>query len=92
MATNPTVVKVKETVKESLLGADVPQQQLLSAETKANFVKYARQDSESEELFMGEEEFINAIAPKNEDYVSIEILCHNSNGQELMRIPSRSTR
>lgn len=73
MAANPTVVKVTETVKESLLGAEVPQQLQLSAETKANFVKFARPDDESGELYMGEEEFINAIAPSSEDYVSAEL-------------------
>jgi solute carrier family 25 aspartate/glutamate transporter 12/13 len=72
MATNPTVVKVKETVKESLLGVETPQQLYVSAETKATFLKHARQDGDSEDLIMGEEEFINAIAPSNEDYVSFQ--------------------
>jgi solute carrier family 25 aspartate/glutamate transporter 12/13 len=33
------------------------------------FDKNARKDEKSGELFMGEEEFINAIAPEGEDYV-----------------------
>lgn len=62
------VAAVKEAVKESLIGSQEPIQ--LSSQTKARFVSLARKDEESEELYMGPEEFINAIAPPNEDYVS----------------------
>jgi solute carrier family 25 aspartate/glutamate transporter 12/13 len=64
------VTKVKEAVKESLLGSDLQSDVQLSAQSKATFDKNARKDEESGELFMGEEEFINAIAPVGEDYVS----------------------
>jgi solute carrier family 25 (mitochondrial aspartate/glutamate transporter), member 12/13 len=55
-------------VKESLLGTEEPVK--LSAQTKATFIKHAQKDPETGELKMGETEFVNAIAPENEDYVS----------------------
>lgn len=59
---------VKEAVKETLLGSDEPPQ--LSAQSRARFISNAVKDPETGELFMGPDEFINTIAPKNEDYVS----------------------
>jgi solute carrier family 25 aspartate/glutamate transporter 12/13 len=64
------VTKVKGVVKESLLGSEQQANVQVSAQSKATFDKNARKDEESGELFMGEEEFINAIAPASEDYVS----------------------
>jgi solute carrier family 25 aspartate/glutamate transporter 12/13 len=64
------LTKAKEVVKESLLGTEVPEDIQLSAQSRANFEKNARKDSGSEELYMSEVEFINAIAPEGEDYVS----------------------
>ena len=63
----PVMATVKESIKESLLGTTQPED--LSIESRANFLKFAKQ-GEDGELFMGEEEFINAIAPPGEDYVS----------------------
>ena len=60
----------KEKVKESLLGTTQAADIQLSALSKATFEKNARKDDESAELLMGEEDFINAIAPDGEDYVS----------------------
>ena len=60
---------VKEAVKESLLGSEEPVE--LSAKTRAYFVNHAVKDAESGELYMGEDEFVNAIAPQDEDYVSL---------------------
>lgn len=58
---------VKEQVSEALLGTtDEPQ---LSQQTRENFLKHSVQDAESGERYLGEEEFINAIAPESEDYV-----------------------
>jgi hypothetical protein len=54
------IIKAKE------VAADVQ----LSAQSKATFEKNARRDEETGELFMGEEEFVDAVAPKGEDYVS----------------------
>ena len=69
MATDLTTVK--EVVKEKLLGTEVAQDVKLSAQSRATFEKNARKDPETGELFMGEEEFVNAIAPPGEDYVSV---------------------
>lgn len=63
----PQITVVKEAVKESLVGAEAPPQ--LSAQTKARFLANAKKDAETGELYMGPEEFINAVAPKSEDYV-----------------------
>lgn len=64
----PKAVEVKAAVKETLIGSEdsVP----VSVQTKARFNKNAAKDPESEELFMGPEEFINAVAPADEDFVS----------------------
>jgi solute carrier family 25 aspartate/glutamate transporter 12/13 len=64
-----TAAVVKEAVKESLLGTDEPAAQL-SAQTKLRFNNNAVKDPETGELYMGPEEFINAVAPSGEDYVS----------------------
>jgi solute carrier family 25 aspartate/glutamate transporter 12/13 len=64
-------IAVKEAVKESLLGSEEPTQ--LSAQTKARFQSNAIKDPESGELFMGPEQFINAVAPADEDYVSQQL-------------------
>lgn len=57
---------VTEAVKESLLGSTAPTN--LSSESRATFLKYAQQDTDGE-LYMNEEDFINAVAPPEEDYV-----------------------
>ena len=71
------MVVIKETVKESLLGSETAENIQLSALSKATFEKNARKE-ESGELVMGEEEFINAIAPDGEDYVSPLYFSHNT--------------
>lgn len=60
-------LKVKEAVKESLLGTE--EQSQLSAQTRTTFLLHAKRDTESGELYMGKDEFVNAIAPLTEDYV-----------------------
>ena len=60
---------VKEAVKESLIGSDEPVQ--LSAQSKARFLNNAKTDPETNEAYMGVDEFVNAVAPKEEDYVSL---------------------
>ncbi|EGD90027.1 hypothetical protein H112_02501 [Trichophyton rubrum D6] len=59
-----------QNLKEQLVGrsSETP----LSAHVKAHFMQHARVDSESGELYMTREDFINAIAPKNEDYHKIK--------------------
>lgn len=65
-----SVSTVKEAVKESLVGAEEPAQ--LSAQTKARFSSHAIKDPETGELYLGPEQFISAIAPKDEDYHKIK--------------------
>lgn len=65
------MANVKESVKASLVG--VSQEPQLSQQFKSNFYQHARKDEESGEYYMTEEHFIEAIAPKNEDYVSQSI-------------------
>lgn len=59
---------VKEVVKGALLGSDEPNN--LSASYRASFINNAKKDEKTGELFMGPNEFIDAIAPADEDYVS----------------------
>lgn len=60
-------VAVKETVKEALLGTeDEPQ---LSHQYRVEFMKHAVKDAQSDQYYMDEEHFIDAIAPQAEDYV-----------------------
>lgn len=68
MATVPaTVEKVRESLKETLLGTEEPEN--VSAESKTRFLKFASLEDGGEQ-FMSQEDFINAIAPPEEDYVS----------------------
>ncbi|KAI5862916.1 mitochondrial carrier [Durotheca rogersii] len=60
---------VKEAVKGSLLGSSEPSG--LSASHRASFLKNAKKDEQTGELYMGPDEFIEAIAPPDEDYHKI---------------------
>lgn len=64
----PVASKVKDSVKGTLLGSEEPAQ--LSAQTQATFLKHAKHDEAAGELVMTETEFVDAIAPAKEDYVS----------------------
>lgn len=66
---------VTEAVKESLLGSTIEPQ--LTVQAKAVFEKHARRDEESGELYMTEDDFVNAIAPQEEDYVRSSVLIGN---------------
>ena len=57
----------KLAVKESLLGST--REPELSQQTKATFDRNARQDEATGDSYMIEEDFVNAIAPTNENYV-----------------------
>jgi hypothetical protein len=72
---------VTEKVKESLLG--VEQQPQVSEQNRAEFLKHARRDEETGEHYMTEAEFIEAIAPADEDYVHMSILVHFSNVADI---------
>lgn len=58
----------KIAIKESLLGTTKEPE--LSTQSKATFNRYARQYEETQDPFMTEEDFVNAIAPERENYVS----------------------
>lgn len=60
---------VTEAVKESLVGTSREPQ--LSAQIKANFERHSRKDERTGELYMTAEDFVDAIAPEGEDYVSL---------------------
>lgn len=62
------MASVKEAVKASLVGTT--QEPGLSQQIKANFLRHARKDEKTGELYMTEEDFVEAVAPKTEDYVS----------------------
>ncbi|OQD72814.1 hypothetical protein PENDEC_c019G03636 [Penicillium decumbens] len=63
------MTSVTDTVKETLVGSSEDAQ--LSHQARFNFIRYAQKD-ENGEHFMTEEDFVNAIAPKQEDYHKIK--------------------
>ncbi|KAI8625130.1 mitochondrial carrier domain-containing protein [Xylariaceae sp. FL1651] len=79
-----TSTTVKEAVKESLLGSEEPSK--LSASYRATFLNNAKRDEKTGELIMGPDEFIDAIAPQNEDYSKI----HRDQYSILFRVADRS--
>ncbi|KAH6636786.1 mitochondrial carrier domain-containing protein [Chaetomium tenue] len=58
------------TVKETLVGSTEPEQ--YSVQTKARFNRHAVKDPATGELYLGPEQFIDAIAPPHEDYHKIK--------------------
>ncbi|KAI1106052.1 mitochondrial carrier [Jackrogersella minutella] len=64
-----TSTTVKAAVKESLLGSEETSN--LSSSHRASFLSNALKDEHTGELYMGPEEFVEAIAPANEDYHKI---------------------
>lgn len=68
MATSATTVK--EAVKEAVSGSSEQPPAQLSSQSRARFTANALKDAETGELHMGPEQFINAVAPKDEDFVS----------------------
>ncbi|KAI0471614.1 calcium-binding mitochondrial carrier protein Aralar1 [Xylariaceae sp. FL0804] len=79
-----TVTTVKEAVKESLLGSE--EQTNIAASHRATFTENAKEDEESGQLYMGPDEFINAIAPADEDYSKI----HREQYSILFRVADRA--
>lgn len=63
---------VTEAVKETLVGSsrESDSEPQLSAQIKATFDKHSRKDERTGEQYMTEGDFINAVAPEGEDYVS----------------------
>ena len=58
----------KQAIKESFLGATTEPE--LSEQTRATFNRNARQDEATGDYYMTEEDFVDAVAPANENYVS----------------------
>lgn len=85
------MTRVTEAVKESLLGSTEEPQ--LSHHSRSNFVRHAQKD-ENGDLVMNQENFINAVAPKQEDYVSVTRDCKRvlKSSQLLIWFPPNSTR
>lgn len=84
---------VQGAVKESLLGST--REPELSTQTKATFDTYAKRDEATGELFMTEHEFIDAIAPDGEDYVSYAISmrwCSGCTDSLLVQLAQNKTR
>lgn len=67
MAMQSTAESIKESLKESLLGSEAPEG--VSTESKTRFLQHATLEDNGE-LFMAPDDFVNAIAPPEEDYVS----------------------
>ncbi len=63
------MASVKETIKASLVGTSAPESPM-TKQVHSRFLQHARADDKTGELYMTEEDFINAIAPQKEDYVS----------------------
>jgi hypothetical protein len=77
------MASVTEQVGEVLLGTTEEPQ--LSQLTRAAFMKHAQKDEASGEYFLNEEQFIDAVAPESEDYVSyLPAMCrHEAHGAPL---------
>lgn len=67
MASVPFAEKAKDTITEALVGTE--ESANVSSESKDRFLKYASLE-ENGERFMSLEDFVDAIAPPDEDYVS----------------------
>ena len=66
-----TMANVPEAVKESLLGTT--REPELSSQTRAAFDRNAKKDEATGEYYLTESEFVDAVAPEGEDYVSCSI-------------------
>lgn len=62
---------VTEAVKQSFVGTTAEPE--LSLEVRATFDRHSVQDDATGERYLTEKEFVNAIAPVNEDYVSLRL-------------------
>lgn len=61
--------RIKESLKETLIGKEAPEG--VSQESRTRFIQHASLEEDGE-LYMSAEDFVNAIAPPEEDYVSIQ--------------------
>lgn len=74
----PVAEQIKDSVKETLLGTEEPAN--VSSESKDRFLKFASIE-ENGEKFMSLEDFVDAIAPPDEDYVSTK---HNAHAKQSL--------
>jgi solute carrier family 25 aspartate/glutamate transporter 12/13 len=63
------IVVAADAMKETLLGTTVVPE--LSQQARKTFEQYSRKEGEEGEPYMLEDDFVHAIAPDAEDYVSI---------------------
>jgi len=63
---------IQQSVTEALVGTEQPVD--ISRESRLAFLKHSKTDDKTGEQYLGEEEFINAIAPASEDYVGIHLV------------------
>lgn len=64
--------RVKDSLKEGLLGTeDEPQ---MSLQSRQEFMQHAIKDEETGEYYMGEKQFVDAVAPAGEDYVGLRLV------------------
>ncbi|KAK4508288.1 hypothetical protein PRZ48_002026 [Zasmidium cellare] len=62
--------RVKDSVKETLVGTeDEPQ---MSLQSRQEFMQHAIKDEATGEYYMGEKQFVDAVAPPGEDYHKIK--------------------
>lgn len=61
-----------EAVKQTFVGTTIEPE--LSQEVRATFDRHSIQDAATGERYMTQKEFVEAIAPVNEDYVSFNML------------------
>ena len=62
------MANVQEAVKESLLGST--REPELSTQTRLTFDRNAKKDEATGEYYLTESDFVDAVAPEGEDYVS----------------------
>lgn len=62
---------VTESVKKTLVGSS--EDPSVSQQAKTLFMQHAKKSEEGEDYYLGEDEFIDAIAPRTEDYVGLPL-------------------
>jgi hypothetical protein len=85
------MASVTEQVGEVLLGTTEEPQ--LSQLTRAAFMKHAQKDETTGEYYLSEDQFIDAVAPESEDYVSyLPAMCRpETHGAPLYSTKSSAT-
>lgn len=85
------MASVSEQVGEVLLGTTEEPQ--LSQLTRAAFMKHAQKDEATGDYFLNEDQFIDAVAPESEDYVSyLPAICRpEAHGAPLHSTKSSAT-